>query len=177
MTNKSHDKYLIISLSPYTFIISIFLMILRKRIFVYLRSDGYEEYKCYSKFFGPLIYHLMFTIVSWRSNLIACRSHILRGKKGKIVYPSQLNQKWFLNRKSPNLNSINLINVQTEMSHPMKIISVFNLYNSCQAESSLKALGECADVISLAFLPSEEILKIGLYDLFDDFLFKKYLLK
>lgn len=110
-TNKSHNKYLIISLSPYTFIISIFLMILRKKIFVYLRSDGYEEYKCYSKFFGPLIYHLMFTIVSWRSNLIACRSHILRGKKGKIVYPSQLNQKWFLNRKSPNLNSIKLLYV------------------------------------------------------------------
>ena len=31
-THKLHKKYLIISLSPYTFIITIFLMILRKRI-------------------------------------------------------------------------------------------------------------------------------------------------
>ncbi len=110
-TNKFHKKYLIISLSPYTFIISLLLIILRKKIFVYLRSDGYEEYKCYSRFFGPIIYHLMFTIVSWRSNLIACRLHILRGKKGTIVHPSQLNQKWFSNIKSPNLDSIKLLYV------------------------------------------------------------------
>ena len=89
-TNKSHNKYLIISLSPYTFIISIFLMILRKKIFVYLRSDGYEEYKCYSKFFGPLIYHLMFLTFFSNSNLTP--GHETRG----LMYLSQLQQAFLL---------------------------------------------------------------------------------
>ena len=53
----------------------------------------------------------MFTIASWGSRLIACRSHILKGKKGIVVSPSQLNQKWFVDRKSPNLKNIKLLYV------------------------------------------------------------------
>ena len=48
-TKNLFDKYLIVSLSPYTFIIILLLFILRKKVYLYLRSDGYEEYKCYSK--------------------------------------------------------------------------------------------------------------------------------
>ena len=110
-TNNLHNKYFIISISPYTFIICLLLFILRKKVFIYLRSDGYEEYKCYSKYFGPAIYHIMFTIASWGSRLIACRSHILKEKKGIVVSPSQLNQKWFVDRKSPNLKNIKLLYV------------------------------------------------------------------
>ncbi len=106
-----HNKYLVISLSPYTFIICLLLFFLRKKIFVYLRSDGYEEYKCYSKYFGPIIYHIMFKIASWVSTFIACRSHILYGKKGELVSPSQLNDKWFINRKSPDLKIAKLLYV------------------------------------------------------------------
>ena len=84
---------------------------LRKKVFVYLRSDGYEEYKCYSKYFGPIIYHIMFKMASWVSTLIACRSRILRGKKGELVSPSQLNNKWFTNRKSPELKIAKLLYV------------------------------------------------------------------
>ena len=75
------EKYLIISLSPYTFTICVLLSILRKKVYVYLRSNGYEEYKCYSKYFGPFIYHIMFSIASLSSNLIACRKHLLKEKK------------------------------------------------------------------------------------------------
>ena len=109
--SSNHKKYLIISLSPYTFIISLILFVFRKKVFVYLRSDGYEEYRCYSKFFGPFIYHCMFTIASWGSNLIACRSHILKSKKGTVVSPSQLNDKWLSDRKEPNLDNIKLLYV------------------------------------------------------------------
>ena len=44
-------------------------------------------------------------------NLIACRSHILNGKNGIIVSPSQLNEKWFNNLKPVNLSKINLLYV------------------------------------------------------------------
>ncbi len=110
-TTNSNKKYFVISLSPHTFIICLLLFILRRKVFVYLRSDGYEEYKCYSKYFGPSIYHLMFKLAFWRSSFIACRSHILKGKKGLVVSPSQLNQRWFVERKPSNLKNIELLYV------------------------------------------------------------------
>ena len=54
---------------------------------------------------GPIIYHIMFKIASWVSTFIACRSRILYGKKGELVSPSQLDDKWFINRKSPDLKN------------------------------------------------------------------------
>ncbi len=110
-TNKFNRKYLIISLSPYTFLICLLLFLLRKKVFVYLRSNGYEEYRCYSKYFGPIIYYCMFNLASRGSKLIACRSHLLNGKKGEVVSPSQLNEKWFDHRKPPNLKTIKFLYV------------------------------------------------------------------
>ena len=110
-TANLNKKYLVISLSPYTFIICLLLFLLRKKVFVYLRSNGYQEYKYYSKYFGPIIYHLMFSLVSWKSKLIACRPHLLEGKKGEVVSPSQINEKWFDNRQSPDLTKIKLLYV------------------------------------------------------------------
>ena len=40
-----------------------------------------------------LFYHIMFSCASLMSDLIACRKSILRGKRGKIIYPSHLNEK------------------------------------------------------------------------------------
>ena len=88
------SKFLIISISPYTFLISIFLKILGRKPIVYLRSDGFGEYKAILGKIGPLIYHLMFSITGAISNLISCRGYILRGKKGKIINPSQLDSVW-----------------------------------------------------------------------------------
>ena len=110
-TKNLFDKYLIVSLSPYTFIIILLLFILRKKVYLYLRSDGYEEYKCYSKYLGPIIYHIMFTLSSFGAKLIACRSHILKGKNGHVVSPSQLNEKWLTNRKTADLKKIKLLYV------------------------------------------------------------------
>ena len=35
---------------------------------------------------GPLIYHIMLSITSKISNMIACRSHLLRGKRGNVIF-------------------------------------------------------------------------------------------
>ena len=64
--------YLIISISPYTFFAYCLLVIFRKKIFVYLRSNGYEEYKSILGFIGPTIYHMMYFIVTFKSNIITC---------------------------------------------------------------------------------------------------------
>src|SRR6056300_458335 len=69
------SKFLIISISPYTFLISVFIKILGQKPIVYLRSDGYGEYKAILGKLGLLIYHLMFTVTGAISNLISCRDY------------------------------------------------------------------------------------------------------
>jgi len=108
---SKNSKYLIISISPYTFIASLILKIFFKKHFIYLRSDGFEEYKSILGFLGPAIYGLMFSIGSIGCRLISCRDHILKNKKGDIVNPSQLNEKWFTNKKEIDFDNTRLLYV------------------------------------------------------------------
>ena len=111
ISKEIDSKYLIISISPYTFIISLFLKCLGKKPIVYLRSDGYGEYKAILGKVGPTIYNFMFIIVTSISNLISCREYILKGKKGKIVYPSQLDSIWLRKPKNLEIKSFKLLYV------------------------------------------------------------------
>tara|TARA_B100001093_G_scaffold362605_1_gene347369 strand:- start:584 stop:1603 length:1020 start_codon:yes stop_codon:yes gene_type:complete len=105
------SKYLIISISPYTFLACIFLKLFKRKPIVYLRSDGYGEYKAIFGFIGSIIYHLMFTVTSMISHLISCRKYILRKKKGDLVSPSQLDENWLNNTIYANLEKIKLLYV------------------------------------------------------------------
>ncbi len=107
----SNSKFLIISITPYTLFAYLILKIFRVTPYVYLRSDGYGEYKAKFGLIGKFIYHVMFTIVSYSSNLISCREYILNKKKGSLVYPSQLDQKWFLNIKKAELGNLKMLYV------------------------------------------------------------------
>ena len=102
---------MIISISPYTFLISIFLKIFGQKPIVYLRSDGYGEYKAILGRIGPPIYHLMFSITGAISNLISCRDYILRGKKGKLINPSQLDSVWLRQPKNTEIKNFKLLYV------------------------------------------------------------------
>ena len=108
LKNKE-SKYLIVSISPYTFLACIFLKLFKKKPIVYLRSDGYGEYKAILGFLGPIIYHFMFTITSMISHLISCRRYILKNKKGDLVSPSQLDESWFNNTVDVNFDQIKLL--------------------------------------------------------------------
>ena len=65
------STYLALSISPYTFLGILLLYFLKQKTIVYLRSDGHEEYKAILGFIGPIIYYVMFKIVSFKSNIIA----------------------------------------------------------------------------------------------------------
>ena len=111
-SSKNIDsKFLIISITPYTFLISLFIKILGRKPIVYLRSDGYGEYKAILGKIGPLVYHFMFSIVATFSNLISCRDYILRGKKGKIISPSQLDSVWLRQPKNNEIKNFKLLYV------------------------------------------------------------------
>ena len=106
---NTRNNYLVISITPYTFIAIIFLKLFKKKLFIYLRSDGYEEYKSILGFYGVIIYHFMFSIAAKSSSLIACREHLLRKRIGSVVSPSQLNEKWFVNQNKKIIESKNLL--------------------------------------------------------------------
>ena len=73
-TLKQKDtNYLLISITPYTFFAYLLLFIFRKKVFIYLRSNGYEEYKSILGFLGPKIYHVMYVLVTLKSNIITCQ--------------------------------------------------------------------------------------------------------
>ena len=110
-TKIENTKYLIISISPYTFLVCLFLRLFGKTPIVYLRSDGYGEYNAILGSLGKLIYHLMFSFTSLVSNLISCRNYILKGKKGKVIYPSQLDSVWFKKPKIQEVKSFQLLYV------------------------------------------------------------------
>ena len=125
---EKNNKYLIISLSPYTFLASMLLLFFGKSKYLYLRSNGFEEYKAILGFLGPVIYGFMFYFSIFNTNLIAVSKRILRGKLGKIIQPSQLTQIWMVNRKKikpskPKLLYVGRIRKEKGIFSLAKIIS------------------------------------------------------
>jgi glycosyltransferase involved in cell wall biosynthesis len=107
----TNSKYLIISISPFTFVACILIKLFKKKPIIYLRSDGYGEYKAIFGFFGPIIYHLMFSTLSKISSLISCRKYILKNKVGDIVAPSQITTQWLKNYKEIQTHNIKMLYV------------------------------------------------------------------
>ena len=87
--NIKNINYLLISINPYTFFSSIILLLFKKNIFIYLRSNGYEEYKAKYGLLGKLIYHIMFILITPKANLIVCREKLTNKKNYHLVFPSQ----------------------------------------------------------------------------------------
>ena len=110
-TKESDAKFLIVSITPYTFFASLILKLFKKTPFIYLRSDGYKEYEIILGSLGKLLYHFMFSVVASYSSLISCREQILNGKKGYVVSPSKIDENWFINTKKNPLDDFKLLYV------------------------------------------------------------------
>ena len=139
LKNKE-SKFLIVSISPYTFLACLFLKLLKKKPIVYLRSDGYEEYKAILGFLGPIIYHFMFTITSMISHLISCRKYILKNKKGDLISPSQLDESWFNNTGDANFDKIKLLYIG-RIRIEKGIYSLLNIIKNINKEITLSIVG------------------------------------
>ena len=133
-------KYLIISVSPYTTIAALIIRMLRRSSSVFLRSDGYGEYKAIFGIIGPSMYHIMFFLVEKSTHLISCRDYILKGKKGKTIEPSQLSDKWLENTKKADLRNINLLYVG-RIRIEKGIYSLLNILKDIKYEVNLLIIG------------------------------------
>ena len=178
---EKDTKYLIISISPFTFFASIFLAIFRKKSMTYLRSDGYEEYKNILGFIGPIIYHLMFSVVSKTSHLIGCNKEVLRGKVGKIIYPSQLTDKWFSNTSTAELNKIKLLYIG-RIRVEKGIYSLLKIIQDLKKDISLSIVGMEKEVnktikqenVNILEIETSEEKLIELYDTHNIFILPSF---
>ncbi len=75
------------------------MRIKKKNLFLFLRSDGYEEYSIKFGKLGGFLYHAMLSFIKIRFNIITCSTSIKGIVNSKLVYPSEITGKWLINRK------------------------------------------------------------------------------
>ena len=109
--NNKNAKFLIIAITPYTFIAYLLLAIGNKKIFLYLRSDGLEEYKLILGKNFVWIYRFMLFLMCKRSTIFCVNNKIIAGRNYKLVLPSQLDNSWLENIQDSNLKEIKLLYV------------------------------------------------------------------
>ena len=137
---KNKTNYLIVAINPYTFFSYLFLFFFRKKIFVYLRSDGHEEYKAILGFIGPTIYHLMFKIVTFKSIIITCQERLFTKRKSNIVFPSGLNSFWLDNIQKPLLDKPRLLYVG-RIKVEKGIFSLLKIFDEVKVDVQLSIVG------------------------------------
>ncbi|KPU82110.1 hypothetical protein JI56_03490 [SAR11 cluster bacterium PRT-SC02] len=136
----NNSIYLVLSISPFTFLSVFILSLFKKKIFTYLRSNGYEEYKKIIGSIGPKIYNLMFNYTAKKSILISCRKHILMKKKGFVVEPSELDDNWLRNISEKNIKDFKLLYVG-RVKVEKGVFSLDNLLQSLNENLSLTIVG------------------------------------
>ena len=142
---QEKTNYLIISINPYTFFSYLLLFLFRKKIFVYLRSDGHEEYKAIFGFIGPIIYSLMFKIVTFRSNIITCQRKLFTKRKSDIVFPSELNSFWFGNKQIPPLDKPRILYVG-RIKVEKGIFALLKIFDQAEIDAQLSIVGRAENL-------------------------------
>tara|TARA_Y100000294_G_scaffold126789_1_gene118266 strand:- start:93 stop:1106 length:1014 start_codon:yes stop_codon:yes gene_type:complete len=139
--SEKNINYLLISINPYTFLSALILLLFKKKVFIYLRSSGYEEYKAKYGLFGKLIYHIMYLLVIPWSNLIVCHERLTKKKDYHLVFPSQLGNKWFENLKQVSLDKVRLLYVG-RMRVEKGIFDFLKMFNKLSMNAELSIVSD-----------------------------------
>ena len=95
---KKKINIFLVSITPYNFIILLYLIFIRRSTvegFVYLRSDGFLEYKYRYGVIGYFLYFLMFLVVKKYLKIISCSKNFTKTTVKTIIHPSELTNIWF----------------------------------------------------------------------------------
>ena len=138
---NKNTKYYIISITPYTFIAFIFLFIYKKKIFVYLISNGHEEWKNLLGRWSVWIYDFMFSIVTSKSIVMSIHEKIDLKAKFHLINSSYLDEKWFINFQKPRIDKIRFLCVAR--INPVKGINEFlMMFKNINLDTELSIIGE-----------------------------------
>ena len=135
-------KFLIISITPFTFCAYLILCLFSCEIYLYLRSDGIKEYEYILGKKWSFLYRIMFFFFIKKSKIISCYKGLYNGKIHQMLKPSELDKKWFSQRKiiSPRKN-IKLLYVG-RMRVEKGIFNFLNLFNKLNNNFLLTVVGD-----------------------------------
>ena len=141
-----NNSYLLISISPYTFVSFLFLKLFRKKIFVYLRSSGHEEYKHIIGPWSVIIYDLMYKIVTFKTNVIVV-DYRLHNKKEKIhlARPSKLDSLWLSDNKEATIDQVKLLYVG-RINPEKGILEFLKMLDQLEFKASLSIVSNAKDL-------------------------------
>ena len=142
---NKETNYLLISISPYTFFSYLFLFIFRKKIFIYLRSNGYEEYKAILGFIGPIIYHVMYIFVTFGSKIIVCQKRLAKNRESNLVFPSELDNNWLENTTRAEIDIPKLLYVG-RIKVEKGIFSLIKIFDQITIDAELTIVGKIKNV-------------------------------
>ena len=159
---KKETNYLLISITPYTFFAYLLLFIFKKRVFLYLRSNGYEEYKAIFGFVGPLVYHVMFKIATYKSNIITCQERLFTKRKSYTVFPSELNSMWLTNLHKPLLDKPRLLYVGRAKVEK-GIFSLLKIFDEITINAELSVVGRVdGGLVAKNFMQNKKTIFLGI---------------
>ena len=137
---NKNTKYYIITITPYTFCAFLFLALFRKKVFVYLISSGFEEWKYILGSWTVWIYHIMYSLVTSYSTVIALHERLYK-KGGYVIESSTLNKKWFQNFKKPDLDKIRLLNV-ARVNPEKGIFEFLEMFKKLKIDAEISIIGK-----------------------------------
>ena len=171
INHSKKKKVLIISITPFNFITFIlFKYFYNCKFYLYLRSNGYEEYKNILGKKYVWIYDFMFKYITKYSEIISCHKR-LYNKKCHILYPSELTKDWQkkVRRSYFKNNVINILYVG-RFKIEKGIYSLLNIFSNLPGNIKLTLVGngdpikiEDKRVTVISFVKNESKL-ISLYD-------------
>jgi len=175
---NKNTKYYIITISPYTFIAFLFLLLFRKKVFVYLISSGHEEWKFILGSWSVWIYHIMYLIVTSNSIVIALHDRLHKKQNTFLINSSTLNEEWQKNFKEPKVDKVRFLYVARvnpekgiyeflEMFKNLKIdaeISIVGKTKNLRLQSKLKKLFDDNKNIKFPGYISDRKLLMDTYD-------------
>ncbi len=140
---KTNTKYFVISITPYTFIACLFLFIFRKKVYLYLWSDGHEEWEHILGKWSVWIFHIMYRICISNSEIIVCNKRLSK-KKAHLISISRLDNLWFENQKEAYLGKVRFLYVG-RMSAEKGIFDFLSLFKKLNLNAELSIAGDAKD--------------------------------
>ena len=144
----SNVSYLLISITPYTFLSFLILFLFRKRVFIYLFSSGHEEYKYILGRWSIWIYHTMYKIVTSNSKVIVCHERLSNKKNKHLVYISRLDEQWLKDYKKPLLDKPRFLYVG-RLNPEKGIFEFLKMFDELKFDSELSIVGRAKNTSSI----------------------------
>ena len=133
-------------------------------MFLFLRSDGYEEYKIKLGIIGYYFYGAMLGILKKRLNILSCSKSLTGIYKPGLVFPSEITDSWLKDRKKQlkkitSTNKINLLYLG-RFRKEKGYASLISLFNALKIKANLVMVGNDFKYLKKSQYPKNKNIKI-----------------